>query len=160
MLVPFKQLNPGSRIWIYQSSKKLNEEEKVFITNKTESFLIEWTAHGHSLEAAMQILYDQFLIIGVNEAVNEASGCSIDKSVGHIRQLERSLNIDLLERSKVAIRDKTEVKLVDFSEIKQLISQGLISKETEIFNNAIVSKMELEYGWLQPAKSSWIKRYF
>jgi len=77
MLVSFEKLDPDSRIWIYQSSKKLNEEEKEFITEKTELFLIEWTAHGHDLEAAMQIQYDQFLIIGVNESVNEASGCSI-----------------------------------------------------------------------------------
>jgi hypothetical protein len=160
MLVPFEKLDPNSRIWIYQSGKKLTKEDRKFITQKTQSFLIEWTAHGHSLEAAMQILYDQFLIIGVNEAVNEASGCSIDKSVNHIRQLERELNIDLLERSKVAIRDKAKVVLVGFSEIKQMVSNGVISKETEIFNNAIVTKKELESSWLLPAQNSWIKRYF
>ena len=160
MLVPFEKLDPGSRIWIYQSNKKFTEEEKDLIRKETESFLIEWTAHGFTLESSMQILYNQFLVIGVNESANEASGCSIDKSVGHIRRLESLLNINLLERSKVAIRDHNSINLVDFSQVKRLVTEGVISKETEVFNNTIVSKKELESNWLQPAEKSWIKRYF
>ncbi len=160
MIVPFEKLAPKSRIWIYQASRKLNEEEQRFITHKTESFLVEWTAHGNSLEAGMQIVYDQFIIIGVNEKVNEASGCSIDKSVNHIRQLGQVLNIDLLERSKIAIYEDTKVVLVDFSEIRQMVSEGRILERTKVFNNAIITKNELESGWLQPANESWIKRYF
>lgn len=160
MLVTFEKLDPQSKIWVYQSDKKFNEVEKEFITQKTESFLIEWTAHGHSLEAGMQILYDQFIIIGVNEAINDASGCSIDKSVNHIRELERALNIKLLERSKVAVKDNAQIKLIEFSEIKKMVSEGVIKSGTEIFNNAVVSKKELESNWLQPAADSWLKRYF
>lgn len=160
MLVPFEKLDRQSKIWIYQSSKKLNEEEKKFIIEKTESFLVDWTAHGNSLEAGMAIYYDQFIIIGVSEATNEASGCSIDKSVNHVRELEKDLQINLLERSKVAIKENVGIKLVEFSEIKDLVSQGVITSDTEIFNNSIVSKMELESRWLQNAKNSWLKRYF
>ncbi len=73
MLVSFKKLAPQSKIWIYQSNKKITEEEKEFIIPKTQSFLLDWTAHGNTLEAGMEILYDQFIIIGVNEDLNEAS---------------------------------------------------------------------------------------
>ncbi|MCK5371856.1 MAG: hypothetical protein KAQ62_25020 [Cyclobacteriaceae bacterium] len=160
MLVPFEKLDPQSKIWIYQSGRKFNEAEKEFITKKTEFFLTEWTAHGHSLEAGMQIVYDQFIIIGVSEAVNEASGCSIDRSVNHIRELGKVLNIDLLERSKVAIKENAQVKLIGFSEIKKMVLSGVIHSDTEIFNNAIVSKKELESDWLQAVENSWLKRYF
>jgi len=160
MLVPFEKLAPDSKIWIYQSNKKLDQSEQEFIQKQTEPFLIEWTAHGNSLQAGMQILHDQFIIIGVNEDVNEASGCSIDKSVNHIRELGSALNLNLLERSKVAIMNDTQIRLVDFSEIKKMISEGSISKETEVFNNAIVSKKELDQSWIQPATESWLKRYF
>lgn len=160
MLVSFNKLASDSKIWIYQSSKKLSQEEQIFIIKHTESFLVEWTAHGQSLQAAMQILYDQFLVIGVNEAVNEASGCSIDKSVNHVRELEQSLNINLLDRSKIAIQKNNQVELIDFSEINRLVADGTISSETKIFNNAIVSKGELESSWLKPAADSWIKRHF
>lgn len=160
MLVPFERLDAQSRIWIYQSGKKFSEDEKNFITKKTEAFLVEWTAHGNSLEAGMQLLYDQFIIIGVNENINEASGCSVDKSVNHMRELGMMLNTNLLERTKVAIKEKAQIILVDFPEIKNMVSEKLIHPETEVFNNSIVSKKELETSWLQPAINSWMKRYF
>ena len=160
MNVPFEKLGPESRIWIYQSDRKLNSEEQAFILKNTGRFLEAWTAHGNDLQAGVQILYDQFIIIGVNEAVNEASGCSIDKSVAFIRELDGILKANLLERSKVALKNETEISLIDFSEIKDMVSAGRITPESSVFNNAIVTKKELEDSWLMPAEKSWIKRYF
>lgn len=160
MLVPFENLSTKSKIWIYQSDRKLNESELKFIKEKTEEFLVEWTAHGNSLQAGIQILYEQFIIIGVNEEVNEASGCSIDKSVKHIQELETALNLNLMERSKIAILENAQIRLIDFSEIKNQIGEGRINEETVVFNNALVSKEELDSSWLQPAAKSWMKRYF
>lgn len=160
MLIPFEQLEQNSKIWIYQSDRKLTKEEQDFVQKNTETFLVEWTAHGHSLQAGMQLLYDQFLIIGVNEDINEASGCSIDKSVSYVTELGKALNIDLLQRSKVAVKNNTQIHLVDFSEIKKAIHEGVISRDTEVFNNAIVSKKDLDSNWLLPAPDSWIKRFF
>ncbi len=160
MLVPFEKLNPQSKIWIYQSDKVLDKKAQKFVIDKTESFLKEWTAHGNSLEAGVQIRYDQFIIIGVDEAFNEASGCSIDKSVAFFRGLGNALNIDLLERSKVAIKNNNQVGLVEFTEIKKMVTEGLITPVTEVFNNAIVAKKELEFDWVLPAGKSWLKRYF
>ena len=160
MLIPFEKLSAQSKIWIYQSNRKLNESELKFIKEKTEVFLVEWTAHGNSLQAGIQILYEQFIIIGVNEEVNEASGCSIDKSVKHIQELETALNINLMERSKIAILENAQISLIDFSEIKNQIGEGRINEETVVFNNALVLKEELDSSWQQPAAKSWMKRYF
>lgn len=160
MLVPFENLAENSKIWIYQSDRTLNEVEQKVIIENTESFLIEWTAHGNALQAGIQIFHDQFIIIGVNEDVNEASGCSIDKSVNHIRELGKALNIDMLQRSKIAIKNKDTIHMIDFPEIKKAIAGGLISKETEVFNNAITTKMDMKSSWVQPAAESWVKRYF
>jgi hypothetical protein len=160
MNVPFDALGPQSRIWIYQSNRKFTEEEQWFILENTSRFLEAWTAHGNDLQAGVKILYDQFIIIGLNEAVNEASGCSIDKSVGFIREIENSLNITLLESSKVAFLDKTEIRLVDFSDIRQMIVSGNIKRGDKVFNNSIGSKAQLQSEWLIPAEDSWIKRYF
>lgn len=160
MLVSFEKLDPQSKIWIYQSDKVLDQSEQDFVIKKTESFLKEWTAHGNSLQAGVQIRYDQFIIIGVNEAFNEASGCSIDKSVAYIRELGKALNTDLLERSNVAIKNHNHVSLVAFTEIKKMVTNGEITPETEIFNHAIVAKKELDSAWVLPAGKSWLKRYF
>ncbi len=160
MLVPFEKLDSQSKIWIYQSDRKFSEAEKEIIRENTESFLVEWTAHGNTLEAGMSILHDQFIVIGVNEALHGASGCSIDKSFQFMRLLGEKLNLNLLERSKVAIRKNAQIQLIDFTEIKSLISSGVIASDTEIFNNTISTKSELETSWLQQAENSWIKRYF
>ena len=108
----------------------------------------------------MSILHDQFIVIGVNEALHGASGCSIDKSFQFMRLLGEKLNLNLLERSKVAIRKNAQIQLIDFTEIKSLISSGVIARDTEIFNNTVSIKSELETSWLQQAENSWIKRYF
>jgi hypothetical protein len=160
MNVPFNHLEPESRIWIYQSSRKLSAEEQRMITAKTVEFLGAWTAHGHNLQAGMQIAYDQFIIIGVNEAVNGASGCSIDKCVSFIRELDHLLKANLLERTKVAFSEDAEIRVIDFSEIKKMVDDGVIKPESKIFNNAVVSKKELAESWLKPASESWIGRYF
>ncbi len=160
MNVPFEHLDPNSRIWIYQSTRKLNHEEQQFILENTRRFLDDWTAHGNDLQAGVKINYDQFIIIGVNEAVNEASGCSIDTSVNYIRELGKALNLDLLERSKVAFKNQANIELVDFSEIRKMIGQGNITPSSMVFNNAIASKAELENGWLLPVEKSWMKKYF
>ncbi len=160
MNVPFEHLDPNSRIWIYQSTRKLNHEEQQFILENTRRFLDDWTAHGNDLQAGVKINYDQFIIIGVNEAVNEASGCSIDTSVNYIRELGKALNLDLLERSKVAFKNQANIELVDFSEIRKMIGQGNITLSSMVFNNAIASKAELENGWLLPVEKSWMKKYF
>lgn len=160
MNVSFIDLGPESRIWIYQSSRKLSPEEQQFITEKTGVFLTEWTAHGNELQAGMNIFYDRFIVIGVNEAANEASGCSIDKSVHFMRMLGEALNLNLLDRSVIAIRQNIDIELINFTEIKQLISQGRISADSRVFNHAITTKEELDAQWEQPITESWLKRYF
>jgi hypothetical protein len=160
MLVPFEKLNPQSKIWIYQTDRVLSESQQEIVITKTSAFLQEWTAHGNSLEAGVEIRYNQFIIIGVNEAVNEASGCSIDKSVGFIRELGNLLNIDLLERSNVAIKNENQIRLISFTEIRKMVLGKEITPETEIFNQTVTSKKELENNWILPAGKSWLKKYF
>jgi hypothetical protein len=160
MNVAFNDLGPESKIWIYQSSRQLTPDEQKFILEKTGVFLTEWTAHGHELQAGMQIFYDRFIVLGVNEAVNEASGCSIDKSVHFIRMLGEALNLNFLDRSNIALKQNLDIDLISFTEIKQLISKGQISPESKVFNHAITTKEELDFKWEQPITDSWLKRYF
>lgn len=160
MRVTFNELDPESRIWIYQSGRKFSPEEKSTIIKETERFLEQWTAHGNSLQAGMEIFHDQFIVIGVNKAANEASGCSIDKSVAFIQALGNALHIDLLDRSIIPVKEGNHLEVVNFSELKQLISNGSISPNVRILNQAITKKSELEKSWEVPIKESWLGKYF
>lgn len=90
MFVPFESLPQESKIWIYQSNRKFSDDECSEIETDLESFLQNWSAHGTSLEASYQLKYNRFIIIAVNQEVQNATGCSIDASVQFIQNLEKN----------------------------------------------------------------------
>ena len=156
----FHDLPGSSRIWIYQGSRILEKKEEIEITDKAASFVTTWSSHGNDLEAGAIILYNQFLILGVNEDQTGASGCSIDKSLRFIQNLEKSYDISFLDRSKAAFYIEKEVQLLSISELKIKIDTGTITKDTLIFNNLVDNKGDLEDKWIIPVIDSWMKKYF
>ena len=160
MINNFEQLPYTSRIWIFQCNRALSPQEEAEILEKANHFARTWSAHGNALQAGAAILYNQFLILSVNEEENGASGCSIDKSFKFIQDLESKYKIDWLDRSKLAFYIDNEVYIYTMSELKLKIDSGTITKDTLIFNNLVDKKGDLEHKWIIPAKDSWIKKYF
>ena len=80
MYVPFDTLPDESKIWIYQSNRKLSDNEMNEIEADLKAFLENWAAHGKPLEASYQLRYNRFIIIAVNQETQPATGCSIDAS--------------------------------------------------------------------------------
>lgn len=156
----FEQLPYTSRIWIYQCNRALLPKEEVKILEEANHFTRTWSAHGNELQAGAVIFYNQFLILSVNEEENGASGCSIDKSLKFIQDLESKYKINWLDRSKLAFYIDNEVYLYPLSELKFKIDSGTITKDTLIFNNLVDKKGDLEHKWIIPAKDSWINKYF
>ena len=66
MYTPFENLPEESKIWIYQSNRKLTDDEVTAITTKCKEFVENWAAHGTSLEASFLIKYNRFIIFAVN----------------------------------------------------------------------------------------------
>ena len=73
MLVDFDTLPPESRIWIYQSNRKLSDDEVAVISDRTADFLKQWTAHGANLEAAFEIKHNRFIVLGLNQYISSSS---------------------------------------------------------------------------------------
>ncbi len=159
MLVDFKDLGSDARIWIYQSDRKFDQIEIDEISKLSSEFVKEWTAHGQGLQGSYKIVYDQFLIIGVDENFNRASGCSIDTSVKFIQSLENQFNLSLSDRSKVAILIGDEVFIEDFRELKEKVKKSEMAGNAKTFNNYITTKKELDEAWLSPIQDSWLKKY-
>ena len=74
MLVSFDQLPDSSRVWIYQANRSFTEEELIEIRSKLDSFIEQWTAHGSDLHAGYSIEYKRFIVIGLNQDLNIATG--------------------------------------------------------------------------------------
>ncbi|MEN7546881.1 hypothetical protein AAG747_03100 [Rapidithrix thailandica] len=161
MLANIEDLSGQSRVWIYQSSRQLNEEEVQTVQSTIESFIQAWDAHGAPLKGAVQVQYQQFIVLAVDEAYNAASGCSIDKSVAVIRDLEQRLQISLLDRSQVAfLNEQEEVFVLHFSKLKEAVTQGVINEESLLLNNSDQSLETFRQGWKVKAGESWLSRYF
>ncbi|MBD2769296.1 hypothetical protein IC235_15510 [Hymenobacter sp. BT664] len=160
MYVAFDQLPPESRVWIYQASRQLTGPEIVAVLPSLARFAEEWTSHGRSLQASAQFLHQQFLVIGLDESVAGASGCSIDASVRFVAQLEQQLGIELLEKSNLAFLQAGQVQLLKRGELKEAVTAGTIGPETFYFDNTLQTKAELDTSWPRPAGETWLARYF
>ena len=159
MLTEFKNLPDDSRIWIYQANRKLSDQEVTQIIDKTNEFLTKWTAHGAALEAAVEVRYNRFIVIGLNQANASASGCSIDASVHFIISLQEEFGIDLLDKMNVTFYSGDYIAYKTLEDFKKMAKDKSISKNTIVFNNLVNTKAEYLENWEVPAKESWHSRF-
>ena len=84
--------SPQSKVWVYQSNREFNTAETEEIKKIGLLFTRDWTAHGSQLNASLDILYNRFIVLMVDENDASASGCSIDKSLAFIKNIEQQFN--------------------------------------------------------------------
>lgn len=159
MLTDFETLPNNSRVWVYQSDRKLSDEEVAIITEKTTQFLTQWTAHGANLEAGFEIKYNRFIVIGLNQENASASGCSIDASVHFIQQLEKQFDLDLLDKMNVTYYNGDFIAHKSLADFKKMAKARSVSPNTVVFNNLVNTKEEYLENWEVPAKESWHNRF-
>ena len=159
MFVKFQNLPNHSRIWIYQSDRKFNTQEVEFISEKAIKFIDQWTKHGSNLKGSYTLKYNQFLILAVDEGFNNVSGCSIDSSVRFVKELEKLLEVDMMNKMNISFKDGGHVNIVTMSDFKEFTKSNKITSETIVFNNMISTLEELETQWEVSLKNSWHKRF-
>ena len=159
MLVDFNILPESSRVWIYQANRSFAENEIEEIKSKLDVFIENWTAHGSDLQSGYTIKYKRFIIIGLNQNLNKATGCSIDASVHFIQQLEKEYNVDLMDKMNVSYKQGEFIAYKPLNEFKQMAKQRAVSKNTIVFNNLVANKAEYLENWEVPASESWHSRF-
>jgi len=149
------QFSENSRVWVYQADRKLSDREVQQIQNELDSFTTSWAAHNNQLKAKGEVRYNRFLILTVDESQAGASGCSIDKSVRFIKDMQQQFNISLLDRFNLAYREGSEVLSAPRHVFEDLIKAGRIGTESIVFNNMVQNLKELQTKWEVPFKDSW-----
>ena len=160
MILPFNEMPLGSRIWIYQSDKKILDQDLIKIKTKLTEFLKNWTAHGDDLKSSFEIKYNRFLIIALNEKSTKASGCSIDSCVHFIQKIEKDYGLNLLDKMNVAFKQGDYISYKSIVEFKILIKNKSVSINTIVFNNLVVDIEDYNNNWEVPALKSWHSRFF
>jgi len=160
MLTSFEDLPETSRVWIYQANRSFTDQELEEISDKLTAFLNQWAAHGSALRAGYKILYKRFIIIGLDQDLQAASGCSIDASVHFIQELENHYQVDLMDKMNVSFKQGDFVAYKTLTDFRKMVKQKAISKHTIVFNNLVTNIAEFKENWEVPASQSWHSRFF
>jgi hypothetical protein len=149
----------NDRIWIYTLSKELSNEQLVDFKNRCQNFVSGWTAHDVNLDASFELYQNRLLIFKVNEDKYNASGCSIDKQVRFVKELEQAFSVELLNRLLVAYENNHQIEVMKASQVKDLLNSNTISANTLVFDNTITQSSELSTKWKQPLQATWLVKY-
>jgi hypothetical protein len=153
-------MNDLARVWVYQCSREFTSNEIKEVEVAAQTFVAAWQAHGASLTAAFQLIENRFIVLMVDDSQELASGCSIDSSVGFVRDIEKKYNVNLTDKGQVAFWFNNKIEVIPFNKIKPTIAAGQITSDTIIFNNSVARLKEFNENWQIAAKNSWMKRYF
>jgi hypothetical protein len=160
MYVPFENLPLESKIWIYQSNRRFTDNELNEIDAELQSFVESWAAHGTGLEASYVLKYNRFIILAVNQETQMATGCSIDKSVSFIQEIEKKYEVDLLDKMNVTFKLGEHIAHKPLIDFKKMAKDKAVSENTIVFNNLVNTIEEWSDNWEVPAKDSWHSRFF
>ncbi len=160
MYVPYHTLPNNARVWIYQANREFTEAEQELITGKTIAFVEQWTRHGENVKGSFTMVHNRFLIIAVDQDFVEVSGCSIDASVKLVQQIQADLQVEMLDKLTIAYYNNTAIQIAALADFVKLAKEGVIDKNTVVFNNMINTKQGVETQWEVAAKDSWHARFF
>lgn len=152
------ELAGHSRVWIFQANRFLEPNEVKFVRTQMNEFVKGWASHGNDLFGATSVEYDLFIVVAVDEKRAPASGCSIDKLMRQIQDIGHELDIDFLDRLKIAYEDdSTEIHLVSVGEFKDLLKADKVTRQTIVYNNLVQTLDEFNNNWRTTVGNSWHK---
>jgi hypothetical protein len=64
----------------------------------------------------------------------------------------------MFDRLALAFIVKEMVQILPMPQLNYSVEQGFITAETLFFNNVVLTKEELDYNWIIPAKNSWLAK--
>ena len=153
-----QDFDPGSRVWIYQSSRLFTVSEALQIEEMINQFAQNWLSHGIPVKGAAHLFFGQFVILIADESATGVSGCSTDSSVRLIKEIEKIFGVNMFDRLALAFIDKDKVQILPMPQLKYAVEQGFITADTLFFNNVVLTKEELENNWIIPVKDSWLAK--
>ncbi len=153
--------HPSSKIWIYTINPSLTDVQLNKISEELNSFCSQWTAHNRELRSFFKIFENRILMLGVDEHLNPASGCSIDKSVHFLEDLETNYSVEIFNRMLFSYIDEHNnfitLNKIDF---EKAIADNKINNDTLVLNNLALTLQEWNDNGVIPMANSWMKNFF
>jgi hypothetical protein len=149
MLTDFHTLPEQARIWVYASEKALTQNQQAYILNYISEHLKGWNAHKEPLTAGVTILENHFIVVGLDENKNGASGCSIDTLQKTIQEIEKELTLSLMNRLNVFCKIEQEIHCLPSFKLSTVAN-----KDTLFYDLTILAKSDLN-TYLKPISEGW-----
>lgn len=151
----------SSKIWVYTLNPVLDANTESLLNSELELFCQNWTAHNRELRAFYKIFENRFLVLGVDEHLNPASGCSIDKSVHFLEDVEKKFSISVFDRMLFSyIDDHDNCITLNRSEFEKAISEGTISGTTNVVNTLTNTLADWNDKSIIKLQDSWMNNFF
>ncbi len=150
--------SPESRVWIYQSNRRFTEAEEKELSAELQEFTRQWVSHNQRLKATGKVLFSRFIVLMVDETQVGAGGCSIDRSVAFLKQVQAAYQIDLFDRMRFAFLDGGEVVSLSREEFAAYYQSGKISGDTQVLDTLVSTRQDFEQGFIKPLRLSWHQR--
>ena len=154
-----KGFNPDSKIWIYSSNRLLTNDETAAIIQQLLEFTKQWTSHNNALKAAGTVLHNRFIVLSADDSIENPGGCSIDKSIHFVQEIEANYGLSLFDRLTIYYQSGIEIKSFHFNDLQNKIASGEISENTLIMDTTITQVGALQSEFVKPAGQSWLARF-
>lgn len=155
-LVDFSQLPDDARVWVFGAAAPIDDDDAAKLLVGVDSFLPEWKAHGHPLTCAREWRDERFLVIGVDQRTEGASGCSVDDLFRVLKSLESAIGTSLLGGGRVFFRDSLGlVHGVSRAEFERLARSGDVTPATRVFDTTVTSMAGYRTAFEGAAGDGW-----
>jgi len=157
-LTTFDNLPDDSRVWIFGATAPVDEVDSAKLLAAVDAFLVQWQAHGHPLTAARDWRDERFLVIGVDQHTEGASGCSIDGLFRTLQQLEQAIGSSLVGGGVVFFRGPGNlVCALARDDFEALSRRGGADGTTPVFDTTITTAGDYRARFERPAAETWHK---
>jgi hypothetical protein len=154
----FDKLPDDARVWIFGAAAPVDDVDSAKMLAAVDAFLLQWKAHGHPLTAARVWRDERFLVIGVDQHTEGASGCSIDGLFRTLQQLEQAVGSSLVGGGLVFFRGPGElVCSLPRDDFEALSRRGGADGTTPVFDTTVTTAGDYRARFERPAAESWHK---
>ena len=139
MIQTFSQFPPESKIWVYAANRTLTTQEVLAVETSLQVFTQSWTAHEMQMRAASVVLYNQIVVIALDETQHSISGCGIDKSVKLMKDLGEQLKVNFFNRMQVLCLFSETLQIFDKNSLQLAINAGEVDANTQVWNPVVAN---------------------
>ncbi|MBI1305289.1 MAG: hypothetical protein GC181_01595 [Bacteroidetes bacterium] len=153
-------LRKESRIWLYGANRRFTSSELSYIQDLLEDFCSSWAAHGKKLDCGFKIIGDQIIALAVDEAVEAASGCSIDSSVAVIREIDNKYRLDIFNRLRTYVSvGENSLETLSLDDVKRKLASAELHSYSPVVNMQASEIRQIRENPFIPLKNTWLERF-